>query len=86
MTVRELCEYIADEGRHIFIEVGGAMRTKKSAIKKSRLTQFFKCENEILSVLKFKRRERKNYATKTGGCIEAGVGVRMAGNLPDIFN
>ena len=56
--MRELCEYIADEGRHIFIEVGGAMRTKKGAIKKSRLTQFFKCENEILSVLKFKRRER----------------------------
>ncbi|WP_454991553.1 hypothetical protein [Campylobacter rectus] len=29
MTVRELCEYIADEGRHIFIEVGGTMRTKR---------------------------------------------------------
>ena len=51
MTVRELCEYIADEDRHIFIEVGGAMRTEKSAIKKSRITQFFKCENEISSVL-----------------------------------
>lgn len=43
--------------------------------------QFFKCENEILSVFKFKRRERKNYAAKTGGCIEAGVSVRMAGNF-----
>ena len=83
--MRELCEYIADEGRHIFIEVGGAMRTKKGAIKKSWLTQFFKCENEILSVFKFKRRERKNYAAKTGGCIEAGVSVRMAGNFARYF-
>ena len=43
--------------------------------------QFFKCENEILSVFKFKRRERKNYAAKTDSCIEAGVSVRMAGNF-----
>ena len=35
MNARELCEYIADEGRHIFIEVGGAMRTEKSAIKRA---------------------------------------------------
>ncbi len=55
MNARELCEYIADEGRHIFIEVGGTMRTKKSAIKNSTLAEFFKREDEILSVSKFKR-------------------------------
>ena len=55
MNARELCEYIADEGRHIFIEVGGTMRTKKSAIKNSTLAEFFKRKDEILSVSKFRR-------------------------------
>ncbi len=80
MTVRELCESIADEGRHIFIELSGTMRTKRCD-KKEPASGVFKREDEILAASKLGGEVVKFTLPKSGSCIEAGVSVRMAGNF-----